>query len=176
MGNLGLKMLFVAERAIKMLTLMNTSPSLSNSKLFASVLAQRSSEELTDYFLFRAYRSLLASGKIDVIDKNELYVVFDSEEGEGKGVTGCSCLFGSTILNPPLQVIRSNEFREMWEYMQRVTISYASCDFQSFVEKRIEEVWKSLVRYEKMLVQDIVPIEYVFASPQGGRDSKCSFC
>lgn len=164
MGNLGLKMYFVAERALLMLTLMNTSPAPDNTKLFVSVLSQRSPEEVSDYLSFRSYKALLASGKIDVIDKEELYVSFSSESD---GSFGCSCLFGSTILNPPMRVPTSKELREMWEYLQSVMLPYASCDFQSFVEKKIEEAWGALVHYEKMLTQEIIPIEYALASPQG---------
>lgn len=164
MGNHGLRMYFVAERAFLMLAQMNTSPTPDNAKLFVSVLAQRSPEEVSDYLLFRSYKALLASGRIDTIDKEELYVSFSSESD---GSFGCSCLFGSTILNPPMKIPTSKELRVMWEYLQSVMLPYASCDFQSFVEKKIEEAWGALVHYEKMIKQEIVPIEYALASPQG---------
>lgn len=131
----------------------------------AALLAHRSPEEINKYLSTRAYHLRQSSGKVRAINPEELYVIMHSKEDEDS--FECAYLHGFTYYEPPLLHLTTSQMKEMWEYLFTLPGNKQWMPFQDFFEKKIIEALSALHRYENMLEEEIVPLEYALMSSQG---------
>jgi hypothetical protein len=94
----------------------------------------------------------------------ELYVAAQDVETD---IFSCAYILGEMYHLPTLRLPALTQLRELWGYLWSFSGSYASCDFQHFLEKRIEYQLEALATYAEMLENEFVPFEYALRSSDG---------
>lgn len=131
----------------------------------AVLLAHRSPEDINKYLSTRAFRLRQTSGKVHIINPEEIYVI--NKGGKDENIFECAYMYGSTYYEPPLTLPTANQMREMWSYLLTLPGTTQWLPFQDFFEQKIIEVISALHQYEDMLEEEIVPLEYMMMSSQG---------
>lgn len=130
----------------------------------ASLLAQRSPEEVSRYLSASAFKLRQSCSKNHPVIPEELYVIIEEDEDE---TFGCEYILGKTYFDPPLLLPRSDQLKSMWEYYLTLPLNDGWCEFQEFVEKKIMASLQALRMYEDMLEREIISLEYALLSSEG---------
>ena len=128
------------------------------------ILLQGSVEQMNQSLSRRALRLRQAYPRRTSIITEELYVV---SVDRSEDCFECSYLYGETYYSPPIIIPTEKQLKEMWEYLRRFPVDYTWYEFEEFMESKVSEALFALSSYGEMLSHEIVPLEYVLASPQG---------